>query len=142
MCNHCESSSVIAVEDYDPEIDEFCEFIPDPEDEDSFSEEEFICPEKPAYIIFESFVEDHLCEHHAKIVAEEEADSGFMTEAAGLGTSRIEPIESGEPVRCEYFDLLSPNGDACNAWATHALIVETESLLCAKHYEEYRKAED
>jgi hypothetical protein len=141
MCNHCETTGIISIDKYVAENDETCEFISESDEEELSEEDIFSCFEKPEFIVTETYVEEHLCEKHMKIVAEED-ESGFLIEAAGLGSSRLEPIESGEKITCQYFDLLNPDAEECQSLATYALIVETESVLCAQHLEEYKDSDD
>jgi hypothetical protein len=142
MCNHCDQSGIISVEEYQPEEDETCEFIPDNEDDELHEADFNSCSEKPAFLVIESFVEEHLCRHHAKVVSEQESEASFINEYVGLGTTRIEPITGGERISCEFFDPLDPNPKTCELAADYALIVESETLLCANHLKEYQETED
>jgi hypothetical protein len=145
MCNHCDSTGIISIEEYEPDQDDYCEFVAESDaddDEDLYLEETPSCLEEPKFIVVETFVEEHLCDQHAKIVSEQELVTDYMTEAAGLGTARLETIESGEPITCEFFDVMDPDAGECTAPATHALIVEIETLLCPEHLEEYQSSDN
>jgi len=136
MCNHCDTTGVLTVEEYQAEEDDFCEWVPDDE-EPGVEPVAYSCREKPEFIVNETYVDEHLCEYHARIAAEENEESDVFTEAIGLGTSSILPIEGDEPITCEYFDFLDPNAEECQSQARYATIVECELVFCKQHLEEY-----
>lgn len=140
MCEFCtaQKSSLRALTREEQE-DAFCEWSPeddgeeDPELEDLGEEEpaDLLCGEPATHVLYDWFVEEHLCEQHAEEQKGELEDgledflelSGFPTEIEFL------PILSGEP--CEYFDLVT--GEGCAQTATRAKYVLSDMILCDEH---------
>lgn len=134
MCELCEESGVTSVEEYEAVNGDVCEFVPDDFEPDSDEEPLFQCPNPPEHCVVDSFVEEHLCDLHAKDDPEDEADA--LLEAVGLGSAQILPIKAKSSEKCEYIDLINGTPE-CGEPATHARVLEIESFLCSEHVKEY-----
>lgn len=142
MCEHCKKTGVLSVEPYDAEDDELCEFMEEPDSPGDFEDELFLCEERAGYLVVETTVEEHLCTRHVA-EAKEEDEAELFAESVGLGSSTTLPIAEEYSGLCEYFDPLDPHPESCPERATHARILEFESLYCEEHfrkeYEEERQ---
>lgn len=139
MCEHCRECGIISVEEYDADDDELCEFMEDEGDLESHETELPECQEKAAYLVAETMVEEHLCSEHSTLEETEEAEADSFTEYIGLGSSRILPIEEKYEGTCEYFDSLDPNPVQCTNQASHARLLEYETLYCEDHLRRYQE---
>ena len=134
MCELCEESGVISVEEYEAVSEDVCEYVPDDFEPDSVDEPLYQCPNPPEYCVVDSLVEEHLCDLHANDDPEDEADA--LLEAVGLGSAQILPIKPQSSEQCEHIDLINGTPE-CGESATHARVLEIESFLCAQHLKEY-----
>ena len=136
MCEHCRECGVISVEKYEADDDELCEFMEEQEDEES---DLIDCHRKAEYLVVETTVEDHLCPDHVAKVQTEDAEGELFAESMGLDSSQILPIEEEYSGRCEYFDPLDSDPEPCANRASHARLLETETLCCEEHAEIFQE---
>jgi len=141
MCEHCKTCGIVSVEKYDAEDDEWCEFVEElaeldqPED---YEEDLPMCGNRAKHLVVETMVEDHLCSAHVKRIQSEEVDADLFAESIGLGSSTIVPIEGKYSGLCQYFDPLDAKMEQCTEQATHARILEFETLYCEEHLKRYQ----
>lgn len=139
MCEFCsaQKSSLRALTREERE-EAVCEWRPDDGGEEptleNLDEEEpaeLVCGDPATHMLYDWFVEEHLCEQHAEEQKGELEDgldellelSGFPTQTEFL------PITSGET--CEYFDLVT--GESCAQTAKRAKYVLSDMILCDEH---------
>lgn len=142
MCEHCEECGIVSVEKYGGGDDELCEFMDTPGDFENYEIETPLCQEKAEYLVIETTVEDHLCAEHVKKVEREEVEADLFADSIGLGSSTLVPIEKECSELCEYFDPLDPSPEQCMHRATHARIIEFETLFCEGHLKQYQAEND
>ena len=131
----------MSVEKYEADDDELCEFMEEPDDSvDSgdYETEMPLCQKKAQYLVVETTVEDHLCSGHVAKTQTEDADADLFAESIGLGSSTMVPIDGDYTGTCEYFDPLNPSPERCMQRATHARVLEFETLFCEEHLKEYQ----
>jgi hypothetical protein len=142
MCEHCKRCGVVSVERYDAEEDEMCEFIEEVDESEGYEEDLPMCEEKAQHLVVETTVEDHLCSTHVRKVQSEEVEADLFAESIGLGTSTIVPIEGPYKGVCQYFDPLDPKIEECTQQASHARVLEFETLFCDEHLKQYQEELD
>lgn len=134
MCEYCEESGVTSVEEYEADVEDVCEYLPEDFEPDSVDEPLFECPNPPRYCVVDSLVEEHLCDLHAEQESDDAADA--FAETVGLGSAQVLPIKANPKEQCEYIDLIA-GAPECKEPATHARVLEIESFLCAEHLKSY-----
>jgi hypothetical protein len=139
MCEHCRTCGVVSVEKYDAEDGELCEFIEDLDQPENCEEDLPMCENRAEHLMVETTVEDHLCSTHVERIQTEEVDADLFAESIGLGSSTIVPIEGKYSGPCQYFDPLDPKLEQCTEQATHARILEFETLYCEEHLKQHQE---
>lgn len=140
MCEHCGESKVwgtplaeLQAEEGEAgnqgEGDSACEWLPD-SPEATFTP----CEIPPKYIVYDQYVEEHLCGRHRMVeVEEEEGGLGDFLQAIVLQESaEYRPIRRKEP--CEFVaDLLGEALEECGRPAEWARVIVASWILCPKH---------